>query len=114
METVAHLLSGREISQIVSALSATYVIDIADGAATLLSGSLPGKAVSAIQRVDDHLFFVIDLEKPLAHRHARQMIRQWRDGYYEPMVNAVGTIELVPLEPTPEPGNEACPLSLAF
>lgn len=111
---MAHLLSGREINQIVSALSATYVIDIGDGAATLLSGALPGKAVCAIQRVDDHLFFIIDLEKPLAHRHARQMIKQWRDGYYEPMVNAVGAIELIPLDPTPEPGSRPCALSLGF
>lgn len=112
---MAHLLTEREITEIVAVLSTTYVVDICGGSTRIISAQLPGKAVCAAKRADDRLFIVVDLEKPLAHRHARQMLREWRDGFYEPVVDrTTGTVELVPLSPTPEPDGAAYGLSLVL
>lgn len=101
---MAHLLSEHDVSELVSVLSASYVVDACGGTVRIITAPLPDKAVCVIRDGGDGLvYMVVDVEKPLAYRHARQMLREWRSGYVEPVVTDNGAIELVPLSRTPEP-----------
>lgn len=67
--------TGRDL---VSFLSGEYVVSLCAGKAWLYCTCLPADTVSAATQTPDgllHLF--IDLSKPDAHRHAREMVRQW-------------------------------------
>jgi hypothetical protein len=100
--SVAHYLTDRDASGLMSILSCRHAVDLGEGVGRLLTGPLPGKAVCAIQEVDGLLYFIVDLEKPLAHRHARQMIREWRAGFAATVVVGDEPIDLVPVTPEPE------------
>lgn len=51
-------------------------IVLAGGRVTILGRPLAGCAVCCMTVIDDDLWIIVDLEKPLARRHARAMLRE--------------------------------------
>lgn len=98
---MAHYLSDLDASELMTVLSSNYVIDACGGAVRFITETLPGKAVCAIREQGGVLYIVVDLEKPLAHRHARQMIREWRASFAGSVVMDNEPIVLEPLTPEP-------------
>lgn len=67
--------TGRDL---LSFLSGEYTVELCGGKAWLYCTQLPGDSVSAAIQGDDGVIHVfLDLDKPLAYAHARQMLRQW-------------------------------------
>ena len=67
--------SGRDL---LSFLSGEYVIELCGGKVWLYCTSLPVDTVSAACSTGDGVLHVfVDLDKPGAYAHARQMLREW-------------------------------------
>lgn len=90
-----HLLNPESIDALGRALCGTYTLPVSADGARVICESLPGRAIVVAARVGDELVVVIDLDKPSAPRHARAMLREWRD------------LHLAGLEPGEHPDDEA-------
>lgn len=66
--------SGRDL---LSFLSGQYVVELCDGAVQVHCTDLSADCVSAAVEKDDVLHVFVDLKKPAAALHARQMLREW-------------------------------------
>lgn len=99
---MSRFLSDSNTAELMSVLSSKYVLDVCEGTGTIITAPLTGKAVCAIVEHDGRTYFVVDLEKPLAYRHARQMIREWRAAQYGTVLVGDEPIDLVPVMPEPE------------
>ena len=64
-------------NSLLAALTGQYTMTLCGGRAELHCDSLPGDTVSAAARVDGVLHVFIDLDKPSAAKHARQMLLEW-------------------------------------
>lgn len=115
---MTHTLSAAEMHELTTVLSSSYEMDLCGGAVRLITTELPGDAVSVLVRQSTpsdparshRMVLIIDLEKPLAHRHARQMISEWRAGFLEPHVEDDGSVDLRPLNGCGDPGKGRTPL----
>lgn len=90
------LLSDSETSELMTLLSAKYVVDCFGGTGTIITAPLDGKAVCAIVEHEGRMYFFVDVEKPMAYRHARQMIREWQAAKLD------APVDLVPSTPEPQ------------
>jgi hypothetical protein len=71
-------ISSEDGQDLLAFLNSEYVVSLCDGRAWLYCTCLPGDTVSAAAQTHDgllHLF--VDLNKPQANRHAREMMRTW-------------------------------------
>lgn len=101
-------LHERALHEVMGVLSARYAIDLCGGHVRLITAPLPGKAVCAIQWHQGVLCVLVDVEKPDAHSHAREMLRQWHGSASVPPLNEVA---LTPV--TDQPGGDS-PVSLSL
>lgn len=63
------------------ALCGTYSLPVCQGKARVVAAALPGRAICAAATVAGILWVVLDFDKPSAHRHARVMLREWRETF---------------------------------
>jgi hypothetical protein len=96
---VNYQLNDEAVHEVMSVLSARYAIDLCDANIRLITAPLGGKAVCAVQWHQGVLCVVVDVEKPMAHSHAREMLRQWQGLVEAPPLNEVS---LAPVRPEPE------------
>lgn len=76
-----HLLNSDALDALARALCGTYTLPLCEGGAQVVCAALPGRALVTATRRDGVLWVVLDLDKPAAPRHARAMLREWRDLY---------------------------------
>jgi len=75
-----HRIESDGVSELLATLGVReYILPMPSGNATLVCTQLPGDCVSAAVRdeEDGHLYVLLDMHKPFAHAHARQMLHEW-------------------------------------
>lgn len=94
-----HAMSNEAVEAMQAALCGTYSLDINNGEARIVCAPLPGRALCAAAKAPDGVtWFVVDLDKPMAARHAWAMLREVRTEIFH--------------EAVPEPVRGPCPLRL--
>jgi hypothetical protein len=107
------LLDGTSMEELSCALAGSYSLTLCGGKVRLLCRSLPGRAISALQRVGEVIYIFVDLDKPSAPRTAWEMIQDWRASFLEPNITDTGTLQLIPLQRIADPPDEPVTLYLA-
>lgn len=106
------MLDSTSMEELACALAGTYSLTLCGGRIRVLCRPLPGRAISALQRVGDVIYVFLDLDKPRAPRTAWEMVQDWRASFLEPEVTGPGRVELIPLQRLPDPPETPVTLTL--
>lgn len=71
------ILTGNCLQAITHALSGAYRLTLCDGHVQVICRHLPGRAIATAVALGETLWILIDIDKPSATLHAREMVLTW-------------------------------------